>query len=242
MIPKIIHLFWFGNGKKSKLIVDLNDKLKILEHAGYEVIEWTEENYDVYKNDFTTFCYNNRKWAHLSDYARLDVLFNYGGIYLDQDVEVIKSFDNLLNYSLFIGFMFECNLGTAVIGAEKGNDHIKNILKIYKTKEISVNAPNNDLFTTYFINSVSGFKLNGKEQLIEGIKIYEKNVFEQPSFLNKKNYTIHHFDNSWKNKSNLKRKTQKFIRSFIGLYLYRYLMCRKSLKISPFYKEWKKYQ
>ena len=242
MIPKTIHIFWFGGSNKSEFLRKLNHKLSLLKDSDYRIIEWSEENYNVYKNDFTKYCYDNKKWAHLSDYARLDILFNYGGVYLDQDVEVIKNFDTLLDLDMFIGFMFDCNLGTAVIGSEKGNKHINNILDLYSTLNISVDSPNNDLFTKYFIERVDGFKLNGKEQLVDNVKIFPKKVFEQPSFLKKKNYTIHHFDNSWRHKSKIKSKIQKVIINIIGLYIYRYLMCKKSLKISPFYNEWKKYK
>lgn len=242
MIAKHIHIFWFGKSEKSDNIKKFNSTLDILKKSGYKIFEWTEDNYDIYKNDFTTFCYNNKKWAHLSDYARLDILFNHGGIYLDQDIEVVRNFDNLLKLNMFIGFMFDCNLGTAVIGSQKKNEHVKNILDLYDTLNISVDSPNNDLFTQYFIDKVDGFKLNGKEQMVDGIKVFPKEIFEQPSFFKKKNYTIHHFENSWREKSKFKRNFQKIVKTIIGLYFYRILMCRKSLKISPFYQEWKKYQ
>ncbi|WP_288397481.1 glycosyltransferase [uncultured Acinetobacter sp.] len=242
MIPKVIHLFWFGGSQKSNLILSLNKKLKLLENDGYQIIEWSESNYNVYEHEFTKKCYEEKKWAHLSDYARLDILLKYGGIYLDQDIEVIKSFNDLLDYKLFIGFMFECNLGTAVIGSEKDNKHITRILKKYDQGNISTTSPNNDLFTKYFLTDVLEFKLNGREQYVDDVKIFPKNYFEQPSLFNKLNYTIHHFDNSWRKKSKYKITYQFFLKKIIGLYLYRFFMCRKALKISPFYKEWKKYQ
>lgn len=242
MIEKKIHIFWFGGSQKSDFIKNLNSKLKKLESIGYEVFEWTENNYDVYKNPFTSFCYDNKKWAHLSDYARLDILYQHGGIYLDQDVEVLKKFDELLCYNLFIGYMFDCNLGTAVIGSNKNNIHIKKIIEIYENQEISISAPNNDLFTKYFINNIDGFKLNGKIFKENEILILPKYYFEQPSFNRKYNFTIHHFDNSWRNKSKLKIFLQKIFRNIIGLYFYRKLMCYKALRISPFYNEWRKNQ
>ncbi|WP_179990406.1 MULTISPECIES: glycosyltransferase family 32 protein [unclassified Acinetobacter] len=242
MIEKKIHIFWFGKSKKTEFIKILNTNLKKLESYGYQIFEWNEDNYDVYKNSYTSYCYENKKWAHLSDYARLDILYQYGGIYLDQDVEVLKKFDELLSYNIFMGYMFDCNLGTAVIGANKRNIHIKKIMEIYENKEISTSSPNNDLFTKYFINNVDGFKLNGKEFRIDEILILPKYYFEQPSFNRKYNFTIHHFDNSWRNKSKLKIFLQKSFRKFVGLYLYRKLMCYKALRISPFYKEWKKNQ
>lgn len=242
MIEKKIHIFWFGGSQKNKFIRNLNSKLKKLESMGYEIFEWTEKNYDVNKNSFTSFCYDNKKWAHLSDYARLDILYQYGGIYLDQDVEVIKSFDELLYNNLFIGYMFDCNLGTAVIGCNKKNSHIKKILEIYENYEISTTSPNNDLFTKYFISNISGFKLDGKKFKSNDMLILPKYFFEQPSFNLKYNFTIHHFDKSWRNKSKAKIILQYCAKNILGLYLYRRLMCFKALKNSPFYEEWKKNQ
>ncbi|WP_313483084.1 glycosyltransferase family 32 protein [Acinetobacter variabilis] len=242
MIDKKIHIFWFGGSEKSEFIKGLNSKLIELESNGYQIFEWTEKNYDVYKNHFTSFCYENKKWAHLSDYARLDILYQYGGIYLDQDVEVLKKFDEILSCNLFVGYMFDCNLGTAVIGANKHNIHIKKIMEIYENQEISTSSPNNDLFTKYFINNIDGFKLNGKLFKSMQVLILPKHYFEQPSFNNKYNFTIHHFDNSWRNKSKFKILLQRIFRNIVGLYLYRKLMCYKALKISPFYKEWKRNQ
>lgn len=237
MIPKKIHYFWFGKNPKNNKIKDCLATFEILKNSGYEVIEWNEDNYDIYKNDYTRHCYENKKWAHLSDFARLDILHEYGGIYLDADIEVVKKFDDLLNYSFVIGFMFDCNLGTAVICSEKGNDIISDLLNRYLTDKINLDAPNNDLLTTYFINHVQNFKLNGQEQTLGRIKVLPKDRFEQPSFLKKNNYTIHHFTNTWREVRF--RKQKEIIFSIIGLYLYRKMLCYKALKISPFYEKYK---
>lgn len=101
---------------------------------------------------------------------------------MDQDIEVVRNFDNLLKLNMFIGFMFDCNLGTAVIGSQKKNEHVKNILDLYDTLNISVDSPNNDLFTQYFIDKVEGFKLNGKEQMVDGIKVFPKEVLSSHHF------------------------------------------------------------
>ena len=86
MIPKKIHYVWFGN-EKNKLMKRCIDSWKKL---NYEVYEWNEKTYDINKNDFVKEAYKKQNWAFLSDYIRLDVLYNLGGIYIDTDVLLIK--------------------------------------------------------------------------------------------------------------------------------------------------------
>lgn len=240
MIPKVIHYCWFGRGAKPKAVQKYIDGFHRLELDGYKIIEWNEDNYALDKNDYLLNAYKLKKWAHVSDFVRLDVLYNYGGIYLDTDVEIINGFSGLLDSDLFMGFMWECNLGTAVIGVSKGNEIIKGLRDKYINEEISLASPNNDLFTSYFLSDVPGFKVNGKEQSLQGnIKIYDKCMFEHPSFLKRKNRTIHHFSQSWKNTNKFKSKVKGIIISLIGLYVYRKYICKKSLHMSPFYEQYK---
>ena len=86
MIPKKIHYCWFGGNEKSKLAKKcINSWKKYC--PDYEIIEWNEENFKKNKNAYTRYCFENRKWAFLSDYVRLWVVANFGGIYFDTDVE-----------------------------------------------------------------------------------------------------------------------------------------------------------
>ena len=99
MIKKTINYCWFGKSEldeKSRLCIESWKKIM----PDYEIKRWDESNYDVNKNSFVKEAYENKKWAFVSDYARLDIIYNYGGIYLDTDVEVIKTFDDLLEYEL----------------------------------------------------------------------------------------------------------------------------------------------
>ena len=89
MIPKIIHYCWFGGKEKPKDVLDCIASWKKY-CPDYKIIEWNETNYDVHKNQYMSDAYKERKWAFVSDYARIDVVYTYGGIYLDTDVEVIK--------------------------------------------------------------------------------------------------------------------------------------------------------
>ena len=86
-IPKTIHYCWFGKGQKSELMLKcINSWKKYL--PDYEIIEWNEDNFDINSNEYVKEAYENKKYAFVTDYVRLYVLLNYGGIYMDTDVEV----------------------------------------------------------------------------------------------------------------------------------------------------------
>ena len=102
-IPKVLHYFWFGRTEfpelEQKCLDTWSEKC-----PDYEIIRWDESNYDISKNKYMKQAYEAKKWGFVPDYARLDVVYRYGGIYLDTDVEVVKCFDSLLNLSAFVGF------------------------------------------------------------------------------------------------------------------------------------------
>lgn len=104
-IPKIIHYCWIGKSEKPESVEYCIESWKKY-CPDYKIIEWNENNYDFIKNEYMKEAYDSKKWGFVPDYARLDIIYNYGGIYLDTDVEIIKSFDALLNQEAFIGF--EC--------------------------------------------------------------------------------------------------------------------------------------
>lgn len=102
-IPKVIHYFWFGKGKKPKIFEKCLKSWKKY-CPDYEIKEWTEQDFNVNINKYTEEAYRNKKYAFVSDYARFYVLYKYGGIYLDIDVEILKSIDELLTNEMFLGF------------------------------------------------------------------------------------------------------------------------------------------
>ena len=102
MIPKVIHYCWFGGNElpeSAKKCIDSWRKF----FPDYEIKEWNESNYDVRKNIYISQAYDAGKYAFVSDYARFDVLYQFGGIYFDTDVEVIKSFEDILTQGSFMG-------------------------------------------------------------------------------------------------------------------------------------------
>lgn len=103
MIPKIIHYCWFGRGEKPKLAKKCIASWKKF-CPDYQIIEWNEDNFDIDTNGYTRWCYDNKKYAFLSDYVRLVVVEAQGGVYFDTDVELIRPPDAFLAQEAFFGF------------------------------------------------------------------------------------------------------------------------------------------
>lgn len=197
MIPKIIHYCWFGKGEKPKEIQQYLETWKVM--SGYKIIEWNEDNCNLEENNYISSAYREKKWAFVSDYIRLKALYEYGGIYLDTDVEIKKEFSQeFLKNKVFLSFMFDCNLSTAIIGSEPKNSIIKSLIDLYNDKEL-IDSPNNDMFTKYLLNNYKEFRLNNKYQNIrDEITIYPKEFFECPTLKKDMGYSIHHFTGSWR--------------------------------------------
>lgn len=124
-IPKIIHYCWFGGNPfpyKYKKNIETWKKYC----PDYEIIEWNETNYDIKKNKFMLQAYERKQWAFVPDYARKDIIYKYGGIYLDTDVEVLRNLDDLLYNDCFLCMddVANINMGSG-FGAAKGNELIK---------------------------------------------------------------------------------------------------------------------
>lgn len=129
MIPKVIHYCWFGNNRKSKLIKDcISSWKKFL--PDYEIIEWNESNTDL-SHPFLIEAYKQKKWAFVSDWIRLKILYEYGGVYLDTDMMMVKKIDDLLNFRCFFGAEDLEFISCGIIGAEKKNDFIKKCFDFY---------------------------------------------------------------------------------------------------------------
>ena len=102
MIPKKIHYCWIGGNPLPELAIKCIESWKKY-CPDYEIIEWNEKNYDFRKNQFMREAYDEKKWGFVPDYARLDIIYEHGGIYLDTDVEIIKPLDSLLKEQGFAG-------------------------------------------------------------------------------------------------------------------------------------------
>ena len=201
MIPKKIHYIWFGKGEKNERIKACIESWKKY-LPDYEIIEWNEENFDINYNAFTKSAYENKKWAFVSDVARLWVLYNEGGIYMDTDVEVYKPLDELLNNEGFIGFEDIHYLSSGTIGAAKNNLVIKYLLDYYNCIDfkmydnwqdyIKYNETSPCILTNLF--ELLGLERDkNMEQHIKHFSIYPSYYFHTQN----EGYTYHSWNGSW---------------------------------------------
>lgn len=134
MIPKIIHYCWFG-GKPLPQLAQRCKKSWEKFFPDYEIKEWNESNYDVNAVPYTKYCYEHRLWAYLSDYVRLDVVEQEGGLYFDTDVEVVRRPDGLLqSCNAYFGWETLEYLNTGLgFAAEPHHPAVKAMLKMYES-------------------------------------------------------------------------------------------------------------
>lgn len=137
-IPKTIHSFWFSKENKPQKYKKCIDSWKKY-CPEYQIIEWNADSYDVNKNEYMKKAYEMRKWAFVSDFARLDVIYQYGGIYLDMDVELLKSLDDLLYLEAFFSIDLQgfIDLGSG-FGAAKEDVRLRKLLSAYDGLEFSL--------------------------------------------------------------------------------------------------------
>ncbi|EMN6211644.1 hypothetical protein WB532_003737 [Vibrio vulnificus] len=200
-IPKIIHYVWVGGADKPKNVQECIETWKRV-LTDYEIIEWNEDNFDIQSSKYVLEAYNNERWAFVADYIRLYVLIEFGGVYLDTDVIVNNKFDELLNYDLFLGKMYESAVGTAVIGACKNNVDLIGLLAFYDQGKFDMATPNNVHFTNYLCSSHK-FNMSDDSPIIFGNSIIlDRFSFENPCFFRSNGYAIHLFDGSWREKPN----------------------------------------
>lgn len=225
MIPKKIHYCWFGRGEKPKLAKKCIASWKKY-MSDYEIIEWNEDNFDVGLNEYTKYCYSNKKWAFLSDFVRLYVVEKYGGIYLDTDVELLCSLNSLSNYEAFFGFENDNYVATGLgFGAEKNHQTVIAMLEEYyelrKNGDGTIELTGCPKLNTKALEKL-GLKLNGKRQCVKGAQILPQdflNPYDDAVGVLKKTentYSIH-----WYSKSALSLKSKirsKITRPFHRLF------------------------
>ena len=130
-IPKVIHYCWFGGNEMPAAYKKYMESWKRY-CPDYEIKLWNEQNFDFSDNLYARQAYEQKKWAFVSDYARLKIIYEFGGIYLDTDVEIIRPLDDLLELKGFLGFQDNKEIATGLgFGAEKGNPVIKAMLADY---------------------------------------------------------------------------------------------------------------
>ena len=222
MIPKTIHYCWFGRGEKPKLAKKCIESWK-KNCPDFEIIEWNEDNYDVYRTPYTRYCYENKKWAYLSDYARLDILYQHGGVYFDTDVEVIRPIDLLLSKDSVFALESKDTVNTGLgFSAKKGSRYVLAMMEhyAYKTEE-EVKVSGCPEWNTKALSAL-GARLDGELFETDDLRILPTdymNPYDDPT--GRLNVTDHTISIHWYSKSAQSKKAilrSKLTRPFHRLF------------------------
>ncbi len=221
IIPKVIHYCWFS-GKAMpdsfKRCIESWEKYC----PDYEIRRWDEGNYDITKNQYMKTAYEKEKWGFVPDYARLDILYNYGGIYIDTDVELVRNLDELLYQPAFCGVEKWGNINMGgCSGAVKGHPMIRRLIEARENvsfirEDGSLNLETCGIYETQpFIKE--GMRVNNQVQTVCGMTVYSSDYFHPYDYMSgeltmtKNTFSIHHFNGGWlDDKAKAQReKTQK---------------------------------
>ena len=241
-IPKVIHYCWYGNGSKPECFEKCFASWK--KHApDYEIIEWNESNTNLEENEFMKQAYAAKKYAFVSDIARLRILYDHGGVYLDTDVELSASLDSLLHYD---AFYFLDNFGKIAtgfgFGAKKSNPLIKEMLDDYQSYHFSAGMIKQLLCTDINTKTAQSFFPGFSEQNVS-------QYFDNYAFLSHYDYAkyaCHHYTATWRSDEDFYaekfkktkwplRKYHKYLRSPNIFALFRKLGLRKIEKLYSFF-------
>lgn len=208
-IPKIIHYCWFGGNELSTLAQKCIESWKKY-FPEHKIIEWNETNFDINCCQYVKNAYAEKKWAHVSDYVRFYVLYKYGGIYFDTDVQVINSFSDILENGAFMGCeKWEGAINTGLgFGVPQKNPFIKSILEEYENSSFYNSKGQADIYYTVVVRVTNkmkelGFTPSCKPQKICNITIYPKDYFNPMVYetgelkITKNTKSIHWYDASW---------------------------------------------
>ncbi len=227
LIPKVIHYCWFSGKEipeKYKRCIESWEK-----HCpDYEIKRWDESNYDIGKNPYMKAAYEHQKWGFVPDYARLDILYSHGGIYIDTDVELVRSPDELLYQPAFCGVekWGNVNMGSCS-GAVAGHPMIRKMLEArehisFVREDGSLNLETCGVYETRpFI--AEGMNVDNRVQTIQGMTVYSSDYFSPYDYMSGElhmtdnTFSIHHFNGGWldENAREQREKTQSQYRAVI---------------------------
>ena len=225
-IPKVIHYCWFGKGKLPALAEKCIKSWKKY-CPDYQIICWNEENFDITQNRYAREAYEAGKWAFVSDYVRLKVLFEQGGIYLDTDVELLKPLDSLIEKGGYMGFDDNGLLSTGLgFACEKGNALIGALLKDYDEIPFKLES-GYDLLPCPDRNTKTiqalGMDLSNQRQVFMGIQMLPEDYlcpmkyYSGRKVITENTYSIHHFCASW---TSATAKRTLILKRVLGVKLY----------------------
>ena len=235
-IPNIIHYCWFGKNPKPELMKHCIATWRKY-FPGWEIREWNEENYDVNKIPYIKEAYEARKWAFVADFARSDVLYQYGGIYLDIDVEFIKPLPQ--EYLELPGFTgFECTGIVApglIFAVEKNFPVLKKIIEQYKTEHFEVRKDGTYKTVNLYVTEIlerDGLKRDNTLQKVDNLTVFPSEYFcgydtdIHETAITEKTICWHHYFASWSQET-FKATVLKATKKIIGKKNYKKLLLLK---------------
>ncbi|MBW3090918.1 glycosyltransferase family 32 protein [Bifidobacterium miconisargentati] len=215
-IPKIIHYCWFGpNDLPARERACIESWKRLM--PDYEIMFWNEETFDISGSLYAKQAYEKGKYAFVSDYARMRALYDYGGVYLDTDVEALSSLDKFLGNKAFVGFENRTMVGTGIIGAEAHSPVIERMLDYYDHHAFvdangNMDPTTNVVILTDILTDL-GFERANSEQDLGEIHVYERDIFcpkklgEDEFAVTDRSVTIHRFSGSWLTEREKRRGT-----------------------------------
>ncbi len=227
LIPKKLHYMWLG-GKA--LPENLKKCLESWEKycPDYEIIEWNEDNYDITKHPYMEQAYKSGAFGYVPDYARIDILYNHGGFYLDTDVELKKNIDNLRFQRAFCGVekWQIINFG-GLSGSVKGNPMIKEFLdareEIFFLNDDGTQNRNTCGFYDTRVALSHGYKINGESQAVGDINIYAYDYFQPYDYMSgiinetRNTYSVHWFNGGWMDEQ-MKKANEEAMKIYKKMY------------------------
>ncbi len=226
-IPKVIHYCWFGKGKLPSLAEKCIASWKKF-CPDYKIVCHNEDNFDINSNKYAKQAYDAKKWAFVSDYVRLKVLYDEGGIYFDTDVELIKPIDSLIEEYGYMGFDDNGVISTGLgFACEKENELVGALLHDYDDISFILPDGSYDLTPCPDRNTKTmvslGLNLQEKKQVFMGIRMLPEDYlcpmkyYTGKKIITKNTYSIHHFCASWTSKT---AKRTLFVKRLVGVKMY----------------------
>ena len=199
-IPKRIIYCWFGGKEKPQLVQNCMASWKKY-MPDWEILEINENNFDININQYCADAYNYKMWGFVGDPIRMKALYEYGGIYLDTDVEVYQSLKPLLDNNFFVGFEQSHYFGNATIGAAKGNKIAKELFDAYENEKFIMHENWWEYRTGPMVMTDVLSKYVNRDsmeyQKTDEITIYPKKYFVNHENLDKEVYCKHYMSGSW---------------------------------------------
>lgn len=224
MIPKVIHYCWFGGGPLNELSRRCVASWKKF-CPDYQLVRWDESNYDIGKNEYIRRAAEAKKWAFVSDYARLDIVYRHGGIYLDTDVELVAPLDSLLKERAFLGIEYSGCVNTGVgMGGEPGVELFRTLRDAYDTETFLRPDGRLDMVPcTYYQTAILerlGYVREDRRQEVQGVAILPSEVLASRDWsggaarTTERTVAVHHGAATWLDKD--QRELLELERKLVG--------------------------